>query len=524
MKKVRIQVQLFLDEEEALLKKKAADALRLSINTIKDVHIERKSVDARKGAVKFLYTLDVGMPDDVPLPEGVKSAPEPLPLPIRIGSKKLSSPPVVIGAGPCGLFAALMLSEEGYNPIVLERGGDVAKRKAQVERFFAGGAHDAENNVLFGDGGAGAFSDGKLTARGRDEYGTWVLEALVDHGAPEEILYMNKPHLGTDVLTGIIQNLKQRIVSLGAQWHNDAKVTGFSQKDGRLTGVNYEQGGQRQTIPCECAILAIGHSARDTYEMLLKAGVALSFKPFAVGLRIEHPQRLIDEVQYGKFAGHEKLGAADYALTAKHGDRGVYTFCMCPGGVVIPSISEESCLCVNGMSFHKRDGENANAAVVVQVTQRDCGTDALSGIRFQRQFEQKAYSLGKDYSAPVQTLSGFLQKRATQIGQVKPSYPRGTVSANLWDCLPVFAAEGIAAGVAQFDNQLRGYLYRDALFTGVEMRTSSPVRILRTENRQSESFHGLYPAGEGAGYAGGIVSAAADGVKSALAIMQEYAP
>ena len=524
MKKVRIQVPMFLDEQESELTKKAADALVLSAGDIRDIRIEKKSIDARKGTVKFLYTLDVGVLDSTPLPEGSKSVPEPAALPVRIGNGKLQSPPVVIGAGPCGLFAALMLAEEGYNPIILERGGDVANRRAQVERFFAGGPHDEKNNVLFGDGGAGAFSDGKLTARGRDEYGTWVLEALVDHGAPEEILYTNKPHLGTDVLTDIIGALKERIIGLGAQWHNGAKVTGFTQKDGYLTGVTYDKGGQRQTIPCGCAILAIGHSARDTYEMLQKSGIALSFKPFAVGLRIEHPQQMIDEVQYGKYAGHEKLGAADYALTARHGERGVYTFCMCPGGVVIPSISEAGSLCVNGMSYHKRDGSNANAAVVVQVTQKDCGPDALSGIRFQREFEQKAYSLGKDYSAPVQTLSGFLQKRTGQLGQLKPSYPRGTVNANLWDCLPAFVAEGIAAGIPQFDRQLRGYLYKDAVLTGVEMRTSSPVRILRTDSRQSETLAGLYPAGEGAGYAGGIVSAAADGVKSALAIMAEYAP
>ncbi len=524
MKKVRLQVQLFLEEDESLLKRKAAEALRLPSGSVSDVRIERKSVDARKNNIKFLYTLDVSVPDDAVLPDGVLSAPQPQPLPIRIGSQKLSTPPVVIGAGPCGLFAALMLAEEGYNPIILERGGDVAARKAEVERFFQGGAHQQESNVLFGDGGAGAFSDGKLTARGRDAYGTWVLEALVDHGAPEEILYANKPHLGTDVLTGIIQNLKQRIVSLGAQWHNGTKVTGLKHKDGRLCGVVYEQNAQQHTIDCECAVLAIGHSARDTYEMLKLSGVALAFKPFAVGLRIEHPQQLIDEVQYGSFAGHEKLGAADYQLSAQHNGRGVYTFCNCPGGIVIPSVSEAGYLCVNGMSNSKRDGVNANAAVVVQVTQQDCGDDPLSGIQFQRQFEAKAFSFGKDYRAPVQTLSGFMQKKIMPMGDIKPSYPRGTVCANLWDCLPAFAAQGIAYGIVQFDKKLRGFYHKHAVLTGVEMRSSSPVRILRRDDRQSESVRGLYPAGEGAGYAGGIISAAADGLKSALAIMENYMP
>jgi len=524
-KDVRIQVSLYLDESEEVLRKKAAEALSLPQQAIMGFYMERKSVDARKNNVKILYTLIVTVSGNARLPENV-----PLALPVesielKIGTKELSSPPVIIGAGPCGLFTALALAQKGYKPIVLERGEDVAKRKEQVERFFRGGTHNEENNVLFGDGGAGAFSDGKLTARGRDEYGNFVLRTLSDHGAPKDIHYLNKPHIGTDVLTGVIQSIKKEIKRLGATWINGAKVTGLRQKDGRLVEVVYEKGGQRIAVPCECAVLAIGHSARDTFFSLHEEGIAMTFKPFAAGLRIEHPQRLIDEAQYGRYAGHEKLGAADYALTAKYGDRGVYTFCMCPGGFVVPSVSEAGHLCVNGMSYHRRDGQNANAAVVVQVAQHDCGSDALDGIRFQRQFEKKAYELTHDYLAPVQMLSDFFHKRkGSKLGAVKPSYPRGFEFVNLWDCLPDFIANGIAVAMAQFDQKLHGFSSKDAVLTGVEMRTSSPVRILRNEKRQSESMAGVYPAGEGAGYAGGIISSAADGLRTAFAIMEEYAP
>ncbi len=525
MKSVSIGIPLSLDDDEGQLPKMVIERLGLSQRDILATDIVKKSIDARKNRVRFLYTLDITVPANAHIPSDVQPVKDRQPLVVYSGASKLPYPPVVIGAGPCGLMAALVLAQQGYKTIVLERGGDVEKRKKQVERFFNGGMHDGQNNVLFGDGGAGTFSDGKLTARRHDAYADFVLRALIDHGAPDEIRYVNKPHLGTDVLTDIVQRLKRDIIQAGGQWINGARVDGFCQKSGSLTEVLYTKDGQHTGVPAVCAILAIGHSARDTYAMLRESGIAMAFKPFAVGLRIEHPQHVIDRAQYGSYAGHEKLGAADYALTAKHGGRGVYTFCMCPGGMVIPSISEAGHLCVNGMSGSTRDGQNANAAVVVQVSKEDCGQDVFAGIEFQRHYEKIAYGMTDDYAAPVQRLKDFLlDRKSTEINQVVPSYPRGYVLSNLRNCLPPFAYSGIAHGIGQFDRNLSGFAMDDAVLTGVEMRTSAPVRIIRREDRQSEALLGLYPAGEGAGYAGGIISAAADGIRSACSIASQYAP
>ena len=391
--------------------------------------------------------------------------------------------------------------------------------------FFQGGAHDEDNNVLFGDGGAGAFSDAKLTARRRDAATDFVFEMLIDHGAPEKIGYEHRPHLGTDGITGIVENIKQDVIRLGGRWINGAKAIGFGKKNGALTQVHYQKDGQRMTMPADCAVLAIGHSARDTYTMLHQSGIAMAFKPFAVGLRIEHPQQWLNHVQYGAYADHPKLGAADYALTAKHNTRGVYTFCMCPGGMVIPSVSEKGHLCVNGMSYAQRNGQNANAAIVIQVLQGDCGAGPLAGIAFQRRYEKQAFALSQNYAAPVQRLGDFIRdQRSSPPKRIMPSYPRGTVLINLRDCLAPFVYDGILHGIAQFDKKLKGFAMEDAVLTGVETRTSAPVRILRRDDMQCERLRGLYPAGEGAGYAGGIVSAAADGVKCAQRIAAQYAP
>jgi uncharacterized FAD-dependent dehydrogenase len=337
---VRVQLGLHLDEDEAALNEKAAAALGLGAEAVEQVQIARKSIDARRGDVRIAYALDVTLVPGVPMPASAQPAPEREALVMPRGDKALAHPPVVVGAGPCGLFAALVLAREGYRPIVLERGEDLSKRRARVNRFFTGGAHDEESNVLFGDGGAGAFSDGKLTARGRDAAAAFVLDALCDHGAPQEIRALHKPHLGTDGLGVVIAAIKQSVLRHGGQWHNGAKVDGLACRGEQIVGVRYTQGGARTTLGCGCVVFATGHSARDTYRMLFEEGIAMAFKPFAVGVRIEHPQEVIDAAQYGRHAGQEKLGAADYALTARHRGRGVYTFCMCPGGMVIPSVSE----------------------------------------------------------------------------------------------------------------------------------------------------------------------------------------
>lgn len=525
MQSVRVQVTQSLDCQKSELPCAAARALGIDAAQVAGLQILRQSIDARRGQVRLSYTLAVQVKQGVRLRGNVQTvAPPQRPALVR-GDRPMPHRPVVIGAGPCGLFCALALAQHGYRPIVLERGQDVRNRRQQVQAFFAGAPHQEENNVLFGDGGAGAFSDGKLTARGRDGFADLVLQGLMAHGAPREIGYLAKPHIGTDRLTDVIARLKQHIVQMGGSWHNGAHVVDLGVRDGRLYKVIYRCGGQVVHLPCTQAVLATGHSARDVYAMMQRLGAQLAFKPFAVGVRVEHPQAMIDRVQYGAYAGHPALGAAEYALTAQVGTRGVYTFCMCPGGMVVPSISQGGHLCVNGMSEHARDGENANAAVVVQVRQEDCGAEALSGVAFQQQWEKRAYDYARDYVAPAQRLDDFLAHRKTVgFGDVRPSYPRGVAGAELNALLPAFVAQGLAGAFAQFGRKLRGFDRPDAVLTGVEMRTSAPVRILRGEDRQAPGIGGLYPAGEGAGYAGGIVSAGADGIRTAFQIMTAFAP
>lgn len=518
------QVKLELEQEEDALVAQCAKRLKIGKEDIRRIEIRRRSIDARHGRVFFTYSVLAYVPETIKVSRDAVEYHIPAQTPLAQGETPLTARPVVVGAGPCGLFCALELATYGYAPILIERGQPVAQRRRQVNAFFAGGAHDEENNVLFGEGGAGTFSDGKLTTRIKDRRVSSVIQTFLACGAPKEIAYLAKPHIGTDLLTGVLENLRKRIEALGGEVRFGAKLCGLRRTESGLSEITYLQDGQRVDLPAQALVLCCGHSARDTYDLLYGMGIAMEAKPFAVGMRIEHLQRDIDRAQYGRFYGHPKLPSAEYNLSTKVGGRGVYTFCMCPGGMVIPSISEHGMFCINGMSSHKRDGENANAAIVAQVMPEDLQVQgALGGVAFQQKWEQKAYQLNRDYAAPVQRLEDFLHRRVSQsFGKVQPSYPREKIFCDLGQLLPPFVTEAIGGALSDFGRRMTGYDDPDAVLTGVETRTSAPVRILRGADLQSVNYPGLYPAGEGAGYAGGIMSAAVDGIRVAQAIIGRY--
>lgn len=450
------------------------------------------------------------------------------PEPFAYGTEKPDGRIVVTGLGPAGLFAALTLAENGYRPLVIERGRPIEERVKDVETYWSGriGEPDPDSNVAFGEGGAGTFSDGKLTTRIRDPHIDGILKDMIACGAPEEIAYLAKPHIGTDRLRTVVGNLRRRIEAAGGEVRFSAKLTDISVTDGRITAVCIREGDRTVREPCTALVLAIGHGARDTARMLYEKGVAMAPKAFAIGVRAEHPQSLINESQYGPMANHPRLGAAEYRLTAKSGARGVYTFCMCPGGQVVASASGSEQVVVNGMSNFARDGKNANAAVVVQITPDDFGTHPLDGLRYLDRLERRAFlSGGADGTAPASTVGAFLRNEPSKPSRsVEPTYRPGVRYTRLSDCLPDFVSAGIRDGLVSFGRQLKGYDMEDAVLTAVESRTSSPLRILRDETMGSVSHRGLYPVGEGAGYAGGIVSAAVDGRKAAEAIMRIFSP
>ncbi len=448
--------------------------------------------------------------------------------PFPFGTKTPNGRIVVVGLGPAGLFAALTLAENGYRPLVIERGRPIEERVKDVETYWTGRTAfpDPDSNVAFGEGGAGTFSDGKLTTRIRDPHIDGVLKEMIACGAPEEIAYLAKPHIGTDRLRTVVGNLRRRIEAAGGEVRFCAKLADVKTVDGAVSAVCVQQEGRQEWEPCAALLLAIGHGARDTARMLYGKGVSMAPKAFAIGVRAEHPQSLINESQYGPMANHPRLGAAEYRLTAKSGARGVYTFCMCPGGQVVASASDREQVVVNGMSDFARDGKNANAAVVVQITPEDFGTHPLDGLRYLDRLERDAFLLGGgDGTAPASTVGAFLRGETSAPSRsVEPTYRPGVRYTRLKDCLPDFVAQGVADGIRAFSKQLKGYDMEDAVLTAVESRTSSPLRILRDETMQSVSHRGLYPIGEGAGYAGGIVSAAVDGLKAAEAVMRIYAP
>lgn len=502
--------------------KKALNTVGVSSNDVINSCIVKKSIDARKNnSIRFVYTVAIELSADEKSvvqrvnKENVRYR-ERFTLNIN-PTKKLAKRPVVVGFGPAGMFAGLILARYGYEPIIIERGADVETRVRDVEDFWHGGKLNIESNVQFGEGGAGTFSDGKLTTRISDEYCDLVLQTFVENGAPNEILYKAKPHIGTDNLRKIVKSIREEIIRFGGEVRFNTKLTDVVLENGEVVSIK-TTGGDIETFDL---ILAIGHSARDTFEMLLKKGVLLEPKPFSVGVRVEHLQESINRGLYGKFFDDERLPQGEYQLSYRNKNRGVYTFCMCPGGTVVPSSSEENMVVTNGMSEFSRDGKNANSAVVVSVDSSDFGTHPLDGVSFQRNLERVAFERGgKNYSAPAQTLGGFLEnKKSLDLNRIEPTYSIGTTPANFTDIFPFEISSMLQTGFRIFDRKIKGFADKDVVITGVETRTSSPVRITRTDNYNAVGIMGLYPCAEGAGYAGGIISAAVDGIRVAKAVI-----
>lgn len=524
------QIKLSVDHTEEELLARTAKLLKLPVSSILEYRIVKRSLDARKKEeIRYIYTLDISVNKEAALVKKARNANISIAPDQRYhfpesGAGRLTKRPVIVGSGPAGLFCGLFLARHGYHPLILERGQAVEQRVERVNAFWDGKEPlNPNSNVQFGEGGAGTFSDGKLNTLVKDPSGRnqEVLRVFAEAGADSSILYVNKPHIGTDVLRQVVRNLREEIRSLGGEIRFETQVTGFRTQEGRLTGL-YLNGGE--LIDTEVVVLAIGHSARDTFQALFAAGACMEQKAFAVGLRIQHPQEMINLAQYGpSFAS--RLGAADYKLTAKASDgRGVYSFCMCPGGYVVNASSEEGRIAVNGMSDHARDSKNANSAIIVTVSPKDFpGTDPLSGIAFQRILEEKAFQAGKR-RIPLQLFGDFCQDRASAgLGQVEPVLKGGYALSNLRPTLPEPVSRALIEGIQSFEHIIPGFARYDALLAGVESRTSSPVRIQRDSTFESNLL-GLFPCGEGAGYAGGITSAAMDGIKTAEEIARRYAP
>ena len=564
---VPVSLDALLPENESLFRREIARTLGVKTSAITEVKLLKRSIDARKksnvhGVVTVAVELAEGAAPRPAKGVAVKAyePPEPLSIP-HVEPTGLR--PVVVGAGPAGLFCAPYLARAGLRPLVVERGASVDERVEIVETFNAGAPLDERTNIQFGEGGAGTFSDGKLNTGIKSPHIRHVLEAFVEAGVPADILVDAKPHIGTDLLVDVVRNLRRAIEEAGGEVRFLMRLDGLVLEDGaadrpgvagaakgaggedgeaRVTAVRLvdERTGAAEVFATDCVVLACGHSARDTFQMVYEAGADMARKPFAVGVRIEHPQALVNEAQYGPAAGHAALGAADYKLAVKTDDgRGVYSFCMCPGGEVVAAASEEGLLCVNGMSRHARAGANANAALLVEVRPDDLpGDDPLAGVAFQRQLERDAYQLGRGltagggedasalcppYMAPAQTVGDFLAHAAgTPSAAVTPTYPRGVAWRDLRDCLPSFVTDALAEALPALDRKLHGFASDDAVMTAVEARSSSPVRIVRDDGFQS-NIAGLYPCGEGAGYAGGITSAAVDGLRVAEAIVADFA-
>lgn len=524
------EIRQELDSSKEDLLKKCAKILKINKEQISEVIIAKKSIDSRKkDDIFFSYAVDVKVTGDeeklvskiasnkVSLSkEYVYAMPE-----IR---RKSNLRPIIVGFGPAGIFAALTLSRAGFKPIVLERGEDVDTRTADIKSFFKTRKLNTESNVQFGEGGAGTFSDGKLTTGIKNPLCRKVFVEFFEHGAPEDILYSGTPHIGTDKLVDVVKNMRKEIISLGGEVIFGAKLTDIVAYNGFIQGISYTKNGENFDLEADTLIVAVGHSARDTVKMLHEKGIVMMQKPFSVGARIEHPREFIDKAQYGSFAGYSALPAAVYKLAChfEH-ERGAYTFCMCPGGTVISATSEENAVVTNGMSEYARDKENSNSAILVNVYPEDFPSeDVLSGFELQRQIEHKGYEFGGGgYSAPCQLVGDFLSDtESKKLSFVNPSFTTGVTPSDLRKVLPKKVTDTMAYALVQMDKKLKGFALPDAVLTGPESRSSSPVRIIRDDAYQT-NIRGIYPCGEGAGYAGGIVSAAVDGIKCAHAVLAD---
>lgn len=510
-------VKMSIDYSDNQLKHEVIKELRIRPEDLIAYKLVKRSLDARKKPnVFYTCAIDVEVKNENQLLKKSKKL-------VKINEKKYVYPqakekksPIIVGFGPAGLYAAYILAELGLKPIVFERGEDVDNRTVTVDELWDKGILNEASNVQFGEGGAGTFSDGKLTSRSKDVRGKKVLEVLVEHGADEAILYMNKPHIGTDVLKDVVKSMRQYIITKGGTVHFSSKVTDLKISDKAIKGITLEDG---RYFESDHVILAIGHSARDTYEMLHEKNIAIEQKPFAMGVRIEHHQSTIDINQYGTLDHRAHLGASDYKLTHKASNgRSVYSFCVCPGGMVVASASEQGGLVVNGMSENARDQENINAALLVQIQPEDFNSDhPLAGVYYQQKYEHLAFELGgSNYQAPAQVLGSFLRGKENKFGSIVPSYKPGVKLVDLKGCLPQVIHEALKDGIIAFGRKIKGFDADDVVLTGIESRSSAPIRMLRSfETMSAEGIEGLYPVGEGAGYAGGIVSSAIDGIKVA---------
>lgn len=523
-----IKLPLHHQDEMAELRAAVLAKLALAEQDLQHVTVFKRGIDARKKSdIQLIYTLDISLADESNVLQRFQKDPHVNIAPdtnyqfVAQAPAHLPERPIVVGLGPCGLFAGLILAQMGFKPIILERGKAVRERTKDTFGFWRGQALNTESNVQYGEGGAGTFSDGKLYSQVKDpkHYGRKVLTEFVAAGAPEEIMYVSKPHIGTFKLVSMVEKMRATIIELGGEIRFSSKVEQLHLEQGQLTGVTLNTGEQ---LPCKHMVLAIGHSARDTFQMLYDAGVYIEAKPFSVGFRIEHEQSMIDACRWGPNAGHPILGAADYKLVhhCKNG-RAVYSFCMCPGGTVVAAASEEGGVVTNGMSQYSRHERNANSAIVVGIhPEQDYPGHPLAGIDLQRKLEQAAFTLGgANYHAPAQLIGDFLKGQSSaQLGAVQPSYTPGITLTDLSGLLPDYATAAIREAIPAFEKQIKGFSRAEGLLTAVETRTSSPICIKRGANYQSINVQGLYPAGEGAGYAGGILSAAIDGIRVAEAL------
>ncbi len=514
IKITNIKIKADLSDDE--LFEKIYKKYKINKNDVTERRIIKKSIDARnKADIFYNYSVELECKNENKI-KNIQIVKKEEPFKIIV-NRKSSKRPVIIGAGPAGLFSALTFAQNGIKPIIIEQGKTVDERKKDVEEFQKTGKLNTLSNVQFGEGGAGTFSDGKLTSGIHNPLCKIVLKEFYNFGAPEQILYINKPHIGTDNLINIIRNMRNEIIKLGGEFLFNEKVTDFEFENSKVTAVICSKRIETDTV-----ILAIGHSARSTFEKLYEKGVKMEKKNFSIGVRIEHKQSMINKSQYGEIT-KLKLPPAEYKM-AYHGEnRSCYTFCMCPGGTVIASSSEPETIVTNGMSVYARNGENANSAVLVNVTPNDFkGESPLEGMYFQKDLEQKAFKLGgSNYNAPIQRFEDFEKNvKSTHIGEIKPTYKPGVTLSNLNEILPDFISKTLVEGIKYFDKSIKGFAHPDAILTGVETRSSSPVQITRNENKQS-NIKGLYPCGEGAGYAGGIMSAAVDGIKCAIAVLTQ---